>query len=53
MNSSKQEVTQLGLKIYLKPEVIRMTFLGFSAGLEYQVCARTIDALKIPKYFFP
>ena len=44
MHSSKQEVIQLGLKIYLKPEVIRMTFLGFSAGLPHPLLFASLSA---------
>ena len=44
MNSSKQEVIQLGLRIYLKPEVVRMTFLGFSAGLPHPLLFASLSA---------
>ncbi len=33
---------QHGLGIYLKPEVIRMVFLGFSAGLPYPLLFATL-----------
>jgi len=44
MNSSKQELQQLGLKVYLRPEVIRMIFLGFSAGLPHPLLFASLSA---------
>ena len=47
MNSSKQELQQLGLKVYLRPEVIRMIFLGFSAGLPHPLLFASLSAYHV------
>ena len=41
-HSKTENKQQLGLGIYLKPEVIRMIFLGFSAGLPYPLLFATL-----------
>ena len=41
---SDNEPQQYGLNIYLKPEVISMLFLGFSAGLPFPLVFATLTA---------
>jgi len=39
---SDNGLQQYGLEIYLKPEVISMLFLGFSAGLPFPLVFATL-----------
>ena len=41
---SDNEPQKYGLEIYLKPEVISMLFLGFSAGLPFPLVFATLTA---------